>query len=110
MALKLKAFDAAKYIETPEDEAEVLNEAFATGHSGYIAAALGAVARAKGMSELAEKTGLNRQALYSALSANGNPTLDTIMRIACALGIELRAVPASEESPCYEDARPKLLA
>jgi len=110
MATKLKPFDAAKYIETAEDEAEVLNEAFATGHSGYIAAALGAVARARGMTELAEKTGLNRQALYAALSANGNPTLDTIMRISCALGVELRAVPASEGSPCHENTRPKLLA
>lgn len=110
MALKLKPFDAAKYIETAEDEAEVLNEAFATGHSGYIAAALGAIARAKGMTELAEKTGLNRQALYAALSANGNPTLDTIMRISCALGVELRAVPALEGSPCHEEPRPKLPA
>ena len=110
MALKLKPFDAAKYIESGEDEAEVLNEAFATGHSGYIAAALGAVARARGMTDLAEKTGLNRQALYAALSANGNPTLDTIMKISCALGIELRAVTASEDSPCHEENRPKLMA
>jgi probable addiction module antidote protein len=110
MALKLKPFDAAKYIETAEDEAEVLNEAFSTGHAGYIAAALGAVARAKGMTELAEKTGLNRQALYAALSASGNPTLDTIMRISCALGIELRAVAASEDSPCHEKNRPKVRA
>ncbi|MEO7826615.1 MAG: addiction module antidote protein [Allosphingosinicella sp.] len=110
MAIKLKPFDAAKYIEDHEDETELLNDAFASGHAGYIAAALGAVARAKGMTELAQKTGLNRQALYEALSANGNPTLDTIMRISCALGVELRAIPAGEGSPCYDEAQPKLMA
>jgi probable addiction module antidote protein len=49
------------------------------------------------MTELAEQTGLNRQALY-ALSADGHPTLDTLMRVSAALGFELRAVPASEEN------------
>ena len=96
MALKLTPFDAAKYLETAEDEADLLNDAFQSGHTGYIAAALGAVARARGMTELAEKTGLNRQALYEALSASGNPTLDTIMRVAAALGFELRATAANE--------------
>ncbi len=110
MALKLKPFDAAKYIESPQDEAELLNDALATAHAGYIAAALGAVARARGMTDLAEKTGLNRQALYSALSKDGNPTLDTIMRISCALGIELRAVPATKESPCHAEDHPKVMA
>lgn len=110
MTLKLKPFDAAKYIEDHEDETELLNEAFASGDAGYIAAALGAVARARGMTELAQKTGLNRQALYEALSANGNPTLDTIMRISCALGVELRAIRAGEDSACHEEPRPKLMA
>jgi probable addiction module antidote protein len=110
MALKLKPFDAAKYLEDPEDQADLLNEAFQTGHSGYIAAALGAVARARGMTELAEKTGLNRQALYTALSENGNPTLDTVLRVSCALGLELRAAPADDESLCFEEIRPKIRA
>ena len=100
MALKLKRFDAAKYIETPEDEAAILSEAFKSGHSGYIAAALGAVARAHGMSGLAEKTGLNRSALYDALSENGNPTLDTFLKVICALDIELEAKHAKE--PCEQ--------
>lgn len=100
MALKLKRFDAAKYIETPEDAAGILSEAFKSGHSGYIAAALGAVARAHGMSDLAEKTGLNRSALYDALSENGNPTLDTFLKVMCALDIELEAKHATE--PCEQ--------
>lgn len=91
MALKLKRFDAAKYIETHEDEIEVLSNALKSGDVGYIAAALGAVARARGMAELAEKTGLNRTALYDALSLSGNPTLDTFFKIVAALGIEIEA-------------------
>ena len=90
MALKLKRFDAAKYIETPEDEIEVLSNAFKSGEVGYIAAALGAVARARGMADLANKTGLNRTALYDALSLDGNPTLDTFLKILVALGIEMQ--------------------
>ena len=85
MALKLKRFDAAKYIETPEDEVEILSEAFKSGHSGYIAAALGAVARAHGMSGLAEKTGLNRSAPTwtgsgHALRSSALPTPRIILR------------------------------
>ena len=105
MALKLKRFDAAKYIETPEDEAEVLSNAFKSGHSGYIVAALGAVARARGMSDLAEKTGLNRTALYEALSEDGNPTLDTFLRVVCALEIELNAK-HSPDSECAQLVNP----
>lgn len=107
MTLKLKPFDAAKYLDSPEAQAELVNDAFKSGESGYIAAALGAVARANGMTELAHKTGLNRAALYEALSANGNPTLDTIMRVACALGIELGARPAEEGALCYEPEQPE---
>lgn len=98
MALKLKRFDAAKYIRTPEEEAETLSNALASGDHGYIAAALGAIARARGMSGLAEETGLNRTALYEAFSEDGNPTLETVMRVMCALDIKLSAY-ASEE-PC----------
>ncbi|TMJ17588.1 MAG: putative addiction module antidote protein [Alphaproteobacteria bacterium] len=107
MALKLTPFDAAKYIETLEDQADLLNDAFQSGHAGYIAMALGAVARARGMTELAEKTGLNRQALYEALSTNGNPTLDTILRVSAALGFGLQAIPANEDGSSHEDAPPK---
>jgi len=103
MALKLKAFDAAKYIATHEAQVELVNDALKTGHPGYIAAALGTVARAHSMTELAEKTGLNRQALYDALSEGGNPTLDTVMRVACALGIEFGA----SEAPAGKDCEPE---
>ena len=91
MATRIKAFDAAKYLDTAKDHAELLSDALATGHTGYIAAALGTIARAHGMSRLAEETGLNRATLYAALKEDGNPTLDTVMKVANAVGISLHA-------------------
>jgi probable addiction module antidote protein len=83
-------FDAAKYITEAGDVVEFLNDAFESGHPPYIAAVLGDVARSKGMTKLAKKTGVNRQALYTALSENGNPTLETLLKVMAALGIRLK--------------------
>lgn len=83
-------FDGAKYIRTPEDVIDTLNDALESGESGYVAVALGVVARSKGMTKIAEKTGVNRQALYIALSENGNPTLETLLKVMSALGIKLK--------------------
>ncbi len=83
-------FDGAKYIRTPEDVIDTLNDALETGEAGYIAAALGAVARSEGMTKIAAKSGVNRQALYTALGANGNPTLETLLKVLSALGIRLK--------------------
>jgi probable addiction module antidote protein len=83
-------FDAAKYITEPEDVIEFLNDALESGHAPYIAAVLGDVARSEGMTKIAEKTGVNRQALYTALSENGNPTLETLLKVMAALGIRLK--------------------
>jgi probable addiction module antidote protein len=83
-------FDAAKYIRTPEDVIDFLNDALESGHAPYVAAVLGDVARSKGMTKLAAKTGVNRQALYTALSENGNPTLDTLLKVMAALGMRLK--------------------
>lgn len=91
MKLETTPFDASKYFETPEDQAWLLNDALAEGHAGYIAAALGTVARARGMTQLAKDTGLSRQSLYAALSEGGNPTLDTVLKVMRALGLELQA-------------------
>lgn len=92
MAIKTAPFDAAKYLGTREAQAELLSDALESGEAGYIAAALGTIARARGMSVVAEETGLSRPALYSALKEGGNPTLDTVMRVARVLGVELKAV------------------
>lgn len=88
---KTKPFDAAKYLDSAEDHAELLQDALATGHRGYIAAALGTIARAYGMSKLAEETGIARSALYNATSEDGNPTLETLLAITNKFGIELGA-------------------
>lgn len=91
MVTKIKRFDAAKHFETPEAQARLVNDALQSGDAGYIANALGVVARARGMSALAKETGLSRQALYGALSEDGNPSLDTVVKVTRALGIELHA-------------------
>jgi probable addiction module antidote protein len=70
---------------------DMLNEALAIGHAPSIAAALGLVARMRGMSELATATGIRRQNLYRALGPGGNPTLDTLTRVTGALGYRLSA-------------------
>ena len=88
-SLKTTRFDAAKYISTPQDIAELLNDALETGHAGYIAAALGVAARAKGMTKVAGETGVKRQALYAALSEDGNPTLETLTKVLASLGLKL---------------------
>lgn len=90
MTIKTRAFDAANYLNGPEDEADLLSDAVADGDARYIAAALGAVARAHGgISQLARNTGLHRQTLHKALSEEGNPTLDTVIKVLDALGLRM---------------------
>lgn len=83
-------FDAAKYITEADDVVELLNDAFDSGHAGYIAKALGVAARSEGMSKIAARAGVNRQALYTALSEDGNPTLETLLGVLSALGLRLK--------------------
>jgi probable addiction module antidote protein len=94
MAKKTLPLDPADLIETPEDVARFVEAAFEDGTAAEIAHALGAVARSKGMAALAEQTGLSRQALYKTLADDGNPTLDTFLRIIRALGLKLVAAAA----------------
>ena len=89
-------FDAAKYVTEPEDVIDFLNDAFESGHLPYMANVLGVVARSEGMTKIAEKTGVNRQALYTALSENGNPTLETLLKVMSALGIRLKCEAVEE--------------
>ena len=98
MSVKTKAFDAAKYITTPEAEEVFLSEALASGHAGHIANALGVLARARGMSALAAETGINRATLYASLQEGGNPTLDTMVKVLAALNIQLDAKPRRHEA------------
>jgi probable addiction module antidote protein len=89
MALKTIPFDPAEHIETEEDIFYYLEAAMEGNDPKHIARALGDVARSKGMTEISKKTGLGRQALYTALSENGNPTLETLTSVLGALGLEL---------------------
>jgi probable addiction module antidote protein len=89
MALKLLPYDSADLIETEQDILTYLEIAMEGNDPKHIANALGVVARSKGMTEIVKKTGLGRQALYNALSENGNPTLETLTTVLTALGLEL---------------------
>ena len=82
-------FDPAEYLTTPEAIAEFMSDALETGDAGYVAKAVGVVARAKGMSELARETGLSREQLYRSFSEKGNPTLKTTLAVMKALGLGL---------------------
>jgi probable addiction module antidote protein len=89
MALRTTEFDSAAVIDTPEAVEDYLADAFESEDAAVISHALGVVARATGMARLAEETGLTRQALYKALSSDGNPEFSTVMKVAHALGFRL---------------------
>ncbi|WP_225204481.1 addiction module antidote protein [Novosphingobium huizhouense] len=89
MALKVVPFDPARHLETEDDILCYLEAAMEGNDARHIASALGDVARSRGMTEIARKTGLGRQALYAALSETGNPTLETLTAVLDALGFEL---------------------
>ena len=89
--VKTKLFDAADYLDSPETISAYLDEAFDTGDAGFIARALGTVARAKGMAKVARKSKLSRESLYKSLSAEGNPEFATILKVMKALDLRITA-------------------
>lgn len=91
MIEKLTNYDPATALVDDNEIAFFMSDAFATGDAAYIAKALGVVARAKGMADIASKTGLSREQLYRSFSENGNPTLKSTLAVMKALGIELAA-------------------
>jgi probable addiction module antidote protein len=88
-------YDTADYLKTEEDRVGLLEAALADGHPQVIAAALGAIARAHGMTKIAKETGLNREGLYKTLSGEGNPELETFIKVIRALGLQLHATAAT---------------
>jgi probable addiction module antidote protein len=86
-----RPFDAAEYLDSAEAIAAYLEAAFEDADPAMIADALGTVARAKGMTEVARKTGLSRESLYKALSAEGNPEFATILKVMRALDLKITA-------------------
>lgn len=92
----MKKWDSTEHLKTSEDVAMYLEACFeeAGDDAAFIAKALGNIARANGMSQLAHDTGLGRESLYKALSGQGNPSFATILKVIRALGIRLHAEPA----------------
>ena len=88
-------FDAAEYLDSPEMIAAYLTEALESEDAAVIAMAIGAVARAKGMSSIAEKAGLSRENLYRALGGDAKPEFGTVIKVLHAMGISLVAQPHS---------------
>ena len=96
MSDKIYDYDPAAALENEEAIAVFLADALETGDAACISKALGVVARAKGMTELARETGLSREQLYRSFSEQGNPTLRTILTVTHALGVDLTARPREE--------------
>jgi probable addiction module antidote protein len=86
---KTHPWDIARYLETDEDIAAYLDAALEEDDPALLIAALGDIARAKGMTEIARETGLGRESLYKALSSTGNPEFRTVQRVVHSLGLKL---------------------
>lgn len=92
--IQTRPWDPAEHLGTEEDMAAYLEAALEEGDPALIAAALGDIARAKGMTQVARETGLGRESLYKALSPEGNPELATVLKVVRALGLRLHAAAA----------------
>jgi len=92
----LSRFDAAEYLDSNEARAEYLRAAMETEDMAFIMDAIGTIARAMGMSQVAKEAGVGRASLYKTLRADSNPEFETVMRVLHALGLRLSAEPAKE--------------
>ncbi|MBM3409871.1 MAG: putative addiction module antidote protein [Betaproteobacteria bacterium] len=96
---ELAEFDPSKYLDNDEAIADYIRLAIEDGDPGLLAAALGDVARARGMTQVAQAAGLTREALYKALRPEAHPRFDTIQRVCRALGVKLTATVSQAEQP-----------
>lgn len=87
--LETKPFDAAEYIDTPEDVVTYLNIVAEENDLAALYEAIGTVARSRGMTEISKRTGLSRESLYKALREDGNPSFATVCKVLGALGLRL---------------------
>ncbi|MBV8605025.1 MAG: putative addiction module antidote protein [Pelomonas sp.] len=88
---KLIDFDAARYLDSDAAVAEYLTAVLETGEPDLLLLALGDIARARGMAEIAKQAGLGRESLYKALTPGARPRFDTVLKVARALGVKLTA-------------------
>src|ERR1035437_4797933 len=102
MALKTRPYDPAEYLDDDESIEAYLQEslkiALEDSNPSFLTQALGTVARARGMSQIAQASGLSRESLYKSLSAEGNPEFGTVLRVIQALGLRL-SIASSTSSP-----------
>ena len=98
MPLKTTPFDAAEYLDTPESQADLLADALSTGDAGYIKIAIATIARARGMTEIAKNAGVSRQALYKALTPEGDPKLSTLLGVMRAFDMTFTAKPTEHHN------------
>lgn len=109
--MKLSKYDIADYLDDDEMVAAYLDLAFESGELSRIAAALGNVARARGMTKIAKATGLSREQLYKTLSAEGKPELATVLKVMAAFGGGLRSsFRKPKRRPAASRARPRKAA
>lgn len=91
--IKTRPFDVANYLKDEEDVTEYMRQVLEEGDPAELGAALGAIARARGMSELARNTGLSREGLYKSLSGERAPSTETLFKVLKALGFKLTIAP-----------------
>ncbi|MEK6748845.1 MAG: addiction module antidote protein [Pseudomonadota bacterium] len=96
---ELPVFDLAEQLRSEEDIAEYISQIIEEGDMGELAHALGVVARARGMTEIASASGMTREALYKALRPGAQPRFETIARVCKALGLKLVATLPTPSSP-----------
>ena len=89
--MKTHRFDITKHLDSDEAIAEYLNQVLEDGDTDELIAAIGHVAKAKGMSQIAQTSGLGRESLYKAFSKGSNPRFDTVMKVMSAIGVKLHA-------------------
>lgn len=92
---KTTEFDAVGYLDSEEMIAEYLNQALASGDTDLLLSAIGDVAKARGMAQIARDTGLGRESLYKAFAVGAKPRFDTVLRVLRALGVEMQATTPS---------------
>jgi probable addiction module antidote protein len=93
MPLKTTKFDVQDYLKTPDQQAAYLEAALESDDASFIAAAIGDLAKARGVSKFSRETGLSREAIYKTFRMGGNPTLDTLSKATDVLGYKLALVP-----------------
>ena len=99
MTVKTSEWDASEYLETEKDVSEYLTAIMEEGDPALLQAALGDVAKARGMSDIARSAHVGRESLYKSLSADGNPSFQTIAKVLAALGIRMTFSPARTSKP-----------